>query len=75
MGFTYWYEGVIFSLFFCLIIAIPCFAVAVIGTRMINDLGNFPTRAAGIQSSACWKVLVAELVSFFFLAIFYHIFN
>ena len=75
MGFAHWYEGVVFILIFSTIIGVPCFAVAVIGTRMVNDLGNFPTKSAGIQSRACWKVLLIELVSFFLLAAFFHFFN
>ena len=61
MGFTSWFEAIIFIALFAIIIGLPCFAVAVIGTRMINDLGNFPTKAAQILSGACWKVLLAEI--------------
>ncbi len=75
MGFKLWYEAVFFVLFFGVIIGLPCFGVAVIGTRMVNDLGNFPTKAAQIQSSACWKVLLIELFSFTLLVAFFQIFN
>ena len=75
MGFAHWYEATIFILVFSTIVGLPCFAVAVIGTQMINDMGNFPTKAAEIQSGACWKVLLIEIVSFFFLALFFHFFS
>ena len=75
MGFAHWSEAIIVVLVFSVIIAIPCTAVAMIGTRMINDLGNFPTKSAQIQSSACWKVLLIEIVSFFLLSVFFHIFS
>ena len=75
MGFTYWYEAFIFILFFSVIIALPCVVVALIGTRMVNDMGNFPTKAAQIQSSACWKVLLVEIVSFVLLVVFFQIFS
>ena len=75
MGFTHWYEALIFIIIFSILVGIPCFAVAVIGTQMVNDLGNFPTKAAKIQSSASWKVLLIAIASFFLLALFFHFFN
>ena len=75
MGFKYWYEGLIFVIVFGALIAIPCSLIAMIGSKMFNDLGNFPTKAAQIQSSACWKVLLIEIVSFALFAVFLHIFS
>ena len=75
MGFEHWHEGAILVLVFSVIMAIPCVAVAMIGTRMINELGNFPSKASQIQSNACWKVLVLEIVSFILLALFFHFFS
>ena len=49
MGFAHWQEALTFILWFSTIIALPCFGVAVIGTRMVNDMGNFPTKAAQIE--------------------------
>ena len=75
MGFAHWYEALIFILVFSTIVGAPCFAVVVLGTQMVNDMGNFPTKAAEIQSSASWKVLLVEIIAFFCLAAFFHFFN
>jgi hypothetical protein len=75
MGFQYWGEGLIFVGFFLVIIAVPCYLIAFFGSRMINDLGNFPSKTAEIQISAGWKFLIIELVAFLMLALFFHIFN
>lgn len=75
MGFRYWYEALIFVFSFGAIILVPCFLIAVWGSKMINDLGNFPTKSAQIQSSAGWKIFIVEMFSFFCLAVFFHIFN
>ena len=75
MGFRYWYEGIIFIVVFGALILVPCFLTMVIGSKMVNDLGNFPTKSAQFQRSACWKVFVVEIVAFFFLAVFFHILN
>ena len=75
MGFRYWYEGIIFVFVFGVLVLVPCFLTMVIGSKMVNDLGNFPTKSARIQRDACWKALIVEIVSFFFLAVFFHILN
>ena len=75
MGFRYWYEGIIFIVVFGAIIGIPCFLTAVIGSKMINDLGNFPTKSAQIQSQAAWKIFIIEIITFIFLTIFFHLLN
>ena len=75
MGFRYWYEGIIFVLFFGLIIGLPCFFVTVLGSKMVNDLGNFPTKTAKIQVGVLWKLFIVEIVSFLMLAVFFHIFS
>ena len=75
MGFRYWYEGIIFITIFATLVGVPSFFTAVIGSKMLNDLGNFPSRSAQIQSSACWKVLVVEIITFILFAGFFHLFS
>lgn len=75
MGFRYWYEGFLFILFFIFIIGLPCFFVSYLGTKMINDLGNFPTKTAKIQVGILWKLLIVEVFSFGLFVLFFHIFS
>ncbi len=75
MGFQYWYEGLIFIFFFSVIIGFPCFMVVLLGTKMINELGNFPTKAAKIQTSVIWKLLIVEVVSGIALWVFFRVFS
>jgi hypothetical protein len=67
MGFQYWYQGILLVLCFLVIVGLPCFFVALFGTKMINDLGNFPTKSAQIQKTASWKILLVEIVCFVLL--------
>ena len=67
MGFKYWVQGLIIISVFWVIIAIPCVIVAIWGSKMINDLGNFPTKSVQILMSAGWKIFLAEIVSFVLL--------
>jgi hypothetical protein len=56
---------------FLIVVAMPCFFVAVWGSKMINDLGNFPTKSVQIQVSASWKILLVEIVSFSLLILLF----
>ncbi len=71
----HWLEGLIFLSVFSVVVGAPCIAIGIIGTRMINELGNFPSKAASIQLSAIWKVAVVELVAFTLLAGFLLVFD
>ena len=75
MLFRYWTEGLIFIAAFFVVIAIPCFGVAMMGTKLINDLGNFPSKSASFQMAMIWKLIGLMIVSFVFLVLFFHIFS
>ena len=71
IGFKHWFQGLQMILMFLSVIAIPCFFIALWGSKMINELGNHPTRSVEIQASASWKILVVEAFSFLFLICLY----
>ena len=61
MGFQFWFEGLKLVLMFLFMIGLPCTLVAIFGSTMINDLGNFPSKTAEIQVRGFW-ILIAEAV-------------
>ena len=75
MGFKHWGEGMVFIGLFLVIVGGPCFLIALFGSKMVNDLGNFPSQSAKIQVSAGWKIFLVEFFAFILLAVFFHIFN
>ena len=75
MGFQFWYEAIIFVGLFLVIVGTPCFFVALWGSKMVNDLGNFPTKSAQIQMKACGKIFMVEIVSFVLLVMFFQFFS
>ncbi len=75
MGFRFWYEGILFISYFALIIGLPCFMVSLLGTKMINDLGNFPTKSAKIQTVTLLQLFVVEIIASTMLFIFYRVFS
>jgi hypothetical protein len=75
MQFQYWHEGLIFIGLFAFIIGFPCIMVAMLGTKLINYIGQYPSKCARRQMIACLQLFVIELISFAILALFYHIFS
>ena len=67
MGFKHWIQGLEMILMFLVVVALPCFFIALWGSKMINELGNNPSKSAQIQASAGWKIFLVEIVSFVFL--------
>ncbi len=74
-GFGYWKEGLTFIGMFLFVVGFACFWVALIGSKMINDIGNFPTRSNQLQFAAAWKLILVEIVAFALLVLFYHFFT
>ena len=67
MGFKHWFQGIEMIGLFLIVVALPCFFIGLWGSKMINDLGNFPTQSAQIQMAAGWKILLVEIISFILL--------
>jgi hypothetical protein len=72
MGFRDWFEAFKLIVVFGILIGVPCFFTAILGSRMINDLGNFPTKSAQIQKKASWIVIIIQVISFIFLLGFFN---
>jgi len=74
-NFQYWHEGLKFIGFIFIVVAVPCVAVAILGVRLINHIGQYPTRSAKLQTGVCLQLLVVQVVSFLMLALFFHVFS
>lgn len=74
MGFKFWHEALIFVLIYSVLVLVPCYFIAAFGSKMINELGNFPTKSDAIQAKSLWKVLLVFVAAVMTLAIFFHIF-
>jgi hypothetical protein len=53
-------------------VGIPCFIVAIFGSKMINDMGNFPTKTAEIQMRGVW-IIIVQVVFFLITFVIYRI--
>lgn len=67
MGFKHWFQAFEMIILFLVAVGLPCFFIGLWGTKMINALGNHPSKNAQIQASAGWKILLVEIVSFVIL--------
>ena len=75
MGFKHWAEGMTFIGAFLVIVGVPCVLIAILGSKKINDLGNFPTKTAKIQVSADWKIALIGFIGLGLLGCFFQIFS
>ncbi len=73
--FIYWNEGLIFIGVLMVLVGVPCLAVAILGTRLINHIGRYPMRSARMQLNVCLQLMAVETVSFFLLWVFFRIFS
>ena len=64
---------ILIGLFFIIIMG-PCFAVAVMGYKTIEEMGRYPSKTPFIQMGIFWKLVPLEIISFLLLLVFYHIF-
>lgn len=73
--FTYWYEGFVFIVIFLIVMVIPCVLIAFLGSRLINQLGQYPTRSVKANMDMALPVLGSMVLSFGLLAAFYRFFS
>ena len=73
--FAYWHEGLIFIILFSVVLAIPCVAVAFLGSRLIQNLGQYPSKSVRFQVAMALPLLATMILSFGIFALFFHIFS
>ena len=73
--FNYWGETIVLALIYSTIIIIPCILVGLLGRKMINKLGYFPSKTPAIQMSIFLQLVVIEFATFGMLMGFYHFFS
>lgn len=63
MGLKHWFEGLILILMFFVAIGIPCFLIGLWGSKMINDVGNNPSKNVQIQGRYWWRIILVEIIA------------
>ena len=71
--FDLWRESFIFALFLGIGIIVPCILIARLGMRLINNIGQNPSRTPYFQWSAIFNIVIIEFCTFAYLIGFYHI--
>ena len=73
--FNLWRESFIFASVYSFIIIVPCILVAILGKKMINQLGNYPTQTPYIQLDIVLQLIIIEIVTFTLLIGFLQFFS
>jgi len=61
--FDLWTESLIFTAIYATLVCVPCFCVALIGRKMLERLGQFPSQTPAIQLSIFLKLMVVKIRS------------
>lgn len=56
-------------------VGVPCFLIAMLGTRLIDRLGQYPSRSARLLMGVCFQLLMVEIFGFCMIALFLHVFS
>jgi hypothetical protein len=75
MHFEYWNEGVIFIGLFLAMVGIPCFFTAILGVRLIDRIGQYPSRSTRFQLGICIQLFCVEILGFAMQAAFFRTFS
>ena len=76
MGFRHWVGALELIGLFLFAVAVPCYFTGLWGARMINEMGNHPSKSALIQAAAAWKIIAVQALSFvLFIALFAFLYN
>ena len=73
--FSYWHEGLIFTIIFLMVMTVPCVLIAFLGSRLIDDLGQRPTRGVKAHLDMALPLLGTMVLSFGMLVVFYKFFS
>ena len=73
MRFEFWPEAYKFIGIFFFLLLVPCIGIAIIGYRMIDKLGHFPSKTPAIQLSIFLQLVATEVISFGLILLAYQI--
>ena len=73
--FTSWAESFVVLGIFSLIIILPCAFVAMMGVKLIEQIGNYPSKTPVIQMGILYKLVFLEIVTALAFFIFYNVFG
>ena len=65
--------AVTFLIVFTVLIAVPCVGVAWIGTKLINQLGRYPSKTPAIQLSVILQLTILEITSWTMMLLFFKV--
>jgi len=72
--FDLWSESLKFGIVYFIIIAIPCYFLAIVGKKVVNELGTYPTRTPLIlMSKNMMLYIITGSISIFLLIGFYYV--
>lgn len=72
--FDLWGPSLVLALIYSAIIIIPCILVALVGRKLIYQLGQYPSKSPITLMDIYLQLVALEIITFIFLIGFYHVF-
>lgn len=63
----------ILLLVFTFVMAVPCIGTIILGSRLMDRLGRYPSKTPVIQINTIAKLVALEVISFGMLTMLYHV--
>jgi hypothetical protein len=73
--FNLWFESAILASIFAVLIIIPCVLVALLGRKLIDQLGHHPSKSSKLQMSILIPLVLIEILTFASFYLFAHFFT
>ncbi len=73
--FDLWSESLIFAAVYFVIIIVPCVLVAILGRKLIHQIGLYPSRTPILQMGVFWQLVLVEIFTFALLIGFFQFFT
>jgi hypothetical protein len=73
-NFVFFREGLVFILMFLILMAVPCVGTAILGSSLIQNLGQYPSRSARFQMRAALPLLSVMIASYGLFILFFYYF-
>ena len=73
--FSYWHEGLVFTMIFLVVMAIPCVLISFLGSRLIENLGQRPTKSVKAHLEMALPLLGTMVLSFGMLVALLKVFS
>ena len=58
---------------FTFVITVPCVGIAILGYKLMDKIGRYPSKTPAFQTNIVVKLFILEIIAFGMLSVLYHL--